>query len=428
MTAEHLVERATQHAQAAEASISCVESMPISFESGRLKSVKINQSTSVSLRVIVEGKLGESHATDPEEVDGLVRRAVEAAHFGKPVSFRFSEPAQVQDVKTYDDAVVPTTQAEMVDIGQEMVDGLKSYDPDIVSYANVSKAIGRSDFANSSGLAFSGEGTHFSASLYGNRIRGTDMLWAGDGFGWRKRAVDHRAILDKTIQRFLWAEKVAKMASGSFPILFTPTGMGVLLLALQEGFNGKNVFLGSSPLAGKIGERAFGEGFSLTDDGTVDFASSSGRYDGEGVPHRRLPMVEHGIVRNFLYDLDTAAKSGTKSTGHGVGCRSTNLLVGEGTTPFAEMIRSIDEGLIVEAVMGLGQGNVISGVFSVNVSLGYKIEKGEIVGRVKDVMLAGNSYEALNHIAGIGDRAEWVSGSLNTPPIMIEGLSVVAQQ
>ena len=69
----------------------------------------------------------------------------------------------------------------------------------------------------------------------------------------------------------------------------------------------------------------------------------------------------------------------------------------------------------------------ISGVFSVNVSLGYKIEKGEIVGRVKDVMLAGNSYDALNHVAAIGDRAEWVWGSLRTPPIQIEGLSVVAK-
>ena len=121
------------------------------------------------------------------------------------------------------------------------------------------------------------------------------------------------------------------------------------------------------------------------------------------------------------------AKSETESTGHGVGCGPTNVLVGEGTTSFEDMIRDIVEGIIVENVMGLGQGNVISGVFSVNVSLGYKIEKGEIVGRVKDVMLAGNSYDALNHVAAIGDRAEWVWGSLKTPPIQIEGLSVVAK-
>jgi PmbA protein len=316
----------------------------------------------------------------------------------------------------------------MVAIGQELVDGLRAYDPEIVSHANVGKFMERSEFANSSGLSFVEEGTHFSVSLYGDRIRGTDILQAGDGFGWRKRAaVDHQAILNKTIQWFRWAERMAQVASGNMPVIFTPGGMGVLLLALQEGFNGKNVLLGASPLAGRIGEKVFDEGFFLTDDGTMDYASSSGRYDGEGVPHRRLPMVENGIVRNFLHDLDTASKSGTESTGHGVGCGPTNLLVGEGTTSFVEMIRSVDEGMIVEGVMGLGQGNVISGAFSVNVSLGYKIEKGEIVGRIKDVMLAGNSYEALNRVAAVGDRAEWVSGSLKTPAMLIEGLSVVGK-
>jgi PmbA protein len=428
MTAEQIVEQATRQPQAAEASISWSESMPISFESGRLKSIKTNQSTNVGLRVIVDGKLGESHSTDAEDAEGLVRRAEEAAQFGKPVSFRFPGPGRVQDVKTYDEAVVPVTQAEMVAIGQEMVDGLKDYDPNIVSYANVGKSVGRSEFANSSGLSCTEEGTHFSVSLYGNRIRGTDILWAGDGFGWRKRAVvDHQAILNKTIQWFRWAERMAKVVSGNVPVIFTPSGMRVLLLSLREGFNGKNVLLGASPLAGKIGEQMFDERFSLTDDGTVDYASSSGRYDGEGVPHQRLPMVENGIVRNFLFDLDTASKNKTESTGHGAGCGSTNLLVKEGTTSFEEMIRSVDEGIIVEDVMGLGQGNVISGAFSVNVSLGYKIEKGEIVGRIKDVMLAGNSYEALKRVAAIGDKAEWVSGSLKTPPILIEGLSVVGK-
>ena len=215
MTAEQIVERAEDMAQAAEASISWGESMPISFESGRLKSIKTNQSTNVGLRVIVDGKLGESHSTDVEDIKGLIHRAVEAAQFGKPVSFRFPGTQRVQEVQTYDETVVPATKEEMVAIGQELVDGLRSYDPDIVSYANVSKSVGRAEFANSSGLSFSEEGTHFSVSLYGNRIRGTDILWAGDGFGWRKRAVvDHRAILSKVIQKFRWAERMAKVTSG----------------------------------------------------------------------------------------------------------------------------------------------------------------------------------------------------------------------
>jgi len=110
-----------------------------------------------------------------------------------------------------------------------------------------------------------------------------------------------------------------------------------------------------------------------------------------------------------------------------VGCSPTNLVVKEGDTPYEEMVKNTKKGLLVHNVLGLGQGNPISGEFSVNVQLGYKIENGEIVGRVKDVMLAGNTYDALKEVAAIGDKAEWAGGSLLTPAIKIARLSVVAK-
>jgi len=203
--------------------------------------------------------------------------------------------------------------------------------------------------------------------------------------------------------------------------------MNILLLALRLGFNGKNVFLGSSPLAGKLGEKIADERFSITDNPLIDYASSSDKYDGEGVPHQITPLIENGVIKNFLYDLDTAGRAGTKTTGNGVGCGTTNLVIKEGDTPYEEMVTNTKEGLLVHSVMGLGQGNAISGEFSVNVQLGYKIENGEIVGRVKDVMLAGNTYDALKNIAAIGDKAEWAGWSLLTPPIKIGKVSVVAR-
>ncbi|MBW2266304.1 MAG: TldD/PmbA family protein, partial [Deltaproteobacteria bacterium] len=138
-------------------------------------------------------------------------------------------------------------------------------------------------------------------------------------------------------------------------------------------------------------------------------------------------LVEDGILKSFLYDLNTAGRAGAKTTGNGVGCNPTNLFIKGGDTPYEDMIKSTKEGLIVYDVLGLGQGNPISGEFSVNVQLGYKIENGMVVGRVKDVMLAGNTYEALRDIVAIGDKAEWAGGSLIVPPIQIGKLSVVGR-
>lgn len=427
MIVNRLIEKAMKKAQGAQASLGQSESTNVSFENDKLKSVRSSQSTHMSIRSIVDGKIGSSHTTDMDDVDGVVARALEAAEFGSPAHFEFPGPQQGPDVKVYDDAVLPVTKGEMVRIGEEMITLVKEYNPHILLSAGASKSVSNIQFANSAGIAYSTETTNFAVGVDGQWIRGTDILSAGHGFGWKKQEIDHVEIARKAIKLFKMAENIAPIKSGDMPVVFTPEGVNVLLLALILGLNGKRVFLGSSPLAGKLGEKIADQAFALSDNPLLDYANGSGTYDGEGVPHQVTPLIEHGLVKNFLYDLDTAARAGTKTTGNGIGCSPTNLVIKKGNTPLEEMVKNTKEGLLVHNVLGLGQGNPISGEFSVNVLLGYKIEKGEIVGRVKDVMLAGNTYDALKNIAAIGDKAEWAGGSLLTPPIQIARLSVVAK-
>lgn len=426
MIVKEVVEKAMTKAQGAQAHLGQSESTDVSFENDKLKSAKSVQSTGLSVKVIVDGKVGYSHTTDVSDVDGVVERALEVAEFGSPAHFEFPMPQEAPNVKLYDDAVLSVTKSDMVNIGEEMMALVKEYNSDIIVSAGAEKGVERGEFANSNGLAYTTEDTSFGVQVGGQWIRGTDILWTGEGFGWKKREIDHAAIARKAIELFKLAENTAHIQSGSMPVIFTPEGMMVLLLALRMGFSGKNVFLGASPLAGKLGNKIADERLSIIDNPLIDYANGSDRYDSEGVPHQVLPLVKNGVVKNFLYDLDTAGRAGTKSTGHGSGCGITNLVVKEGDTPYEEMIKNTKEGLLVHDVMGLGQGNPMSGEFSVNVHLGYKIENGEIVGRVKDVMLAGNTYDAINNIKAIGNKAEWAYGSILTPPVQIGELSVVA--
>jgi len=71
------------------------------------------------------------------------------------------------------------------------------------------------------------------------------------------------------------------------------------------------------------------------------------------------------------------------------------------------MLRSLDEGLIIEGLMGAEQGNILGGDFSGNVLLGYKIEHGKIKGRVKDTVVSGNIYELLSNITALGNDGRW---------------------
>ncbi|MCP4641379.1 MAG: hypothetical protein GY851_13140, partial [bacterium] len=254
MKARQVVEKAMCGAHGAQASLRESEYTNVSFENGRLKSVESSQNTNLAARVIRDDRVGTSYTTDVTDVEGVTTRALDAAEFGSIAHYEFAGPAEYPAVKVHDKRVVPVTKEEMVAIGEEMVAMLRDYDADIQVSAGVWRGIGKSEIATSAGAEGATESTSFGAHLTGLRVRGTDMLWAGDSFGWHSREVDHVAVARKAVERFQLAEKTASVKSGDLPVLFTPEGMRVLLLALVLGVNGKNVFLGSSPLKERLGE------------------------------------------------------------------------------------------------------------------------------------------------------------------------------
>ena len=121
---------------------------------------------------------------------------------------------------------------------------------------------------------------------------------------------------------------------------------------------------------------------------------------------------------------------GTSSTGNGYrgagnpSPSSTAAVIGAGDGSMEEIIAGIEEGLLVEYILGGGQSNVLRGDFGGNVHLGFKIENGQLAGRVKDTLIAGNAYEVLANIRQIGGERRWVGGSLYCPPVALEGVTV----
>jgi PmbA protein len=90
-----------------------------------------------------------------------------------------------------------------------------------------------------------------------------------------------------------------------------------------------------------------------------------------------------------------------------------------------QILKGLDEALLVEAVLGLGQGNVMAGEFSNNVAIGFLVRRGEIVGRFKNTMIAGNVYALLkDHLIAIADKPKQVWGLLQVPALVLDGVSV----
>lgn len=429
MIVEQIVERALQKAQGAQAVMLTQETSAVGFENDRLKTAESSQRTQIDVKVILNGKVGVSSTTDPRDIDGVVSRALEAAEFGSPAHFELPDAQSLEAVKIFDPALLPLEKPEMIHMGQHMMDMIKSYNPEILAGADVNKTVYKVEYANSKGASYAAEHTDFNVGAGGQLVRGTDILFAGHGVGQKKRAVDTEEIAERAIEYFRMAEQIAPIESGEIPVVFTPGGLSALLLSLYLAVDGKNVYLGASPLRDKLGQQIASPILTLVDDPLIEFGPRTSAFDDEGVPRKVTPLIEKGVLRNFLYDLDTAGRAGAKPTGHGSYRQTTNLVISPGDTPYQEMLHGIQNGLLVHEFLGLGQGNPINGEFSVNVFLGYKIENGQIMGRVKDVMLAGNAFEALKHITAISKEREWTSGWFAglLPYVQVDRLSVTAK-
>jgi PmbA protein len=436
---EHLMEvlrSARKEAEQAEVFSVSSRAMPIQFEANELKQVQTKESSSTALRIFREGRIGFATASGGGDVGALVDMAVETSQFGSPASFQFSSRQDYSEVRTFAPEVEEITMERMVEVGKELIARIRGHTPDILCDVQVTKGTSSISLINSQG----GEGRYdksfFSLSLEGILVRDTDMLFVGDSeSSCRPDFIGIDDLANRVIWQLEMAKKKAAVSTKLLPVIFTPLGVASALLSpLVLAFNGKSVLEGASPLRDKLGEQVFDKKLSLWDDATIAYGVGSYPFDDEGVSGQRLPLVTNGVVTNFLYDLQTAALAGTQSTGNGQRAGGgfprpdiSSLILSGGGVSFQAMVEDMKEGLIVEQLMGADQGNILGGDFGGNVLLGYKVENGEIVGRVKDTMIAGNVYQVLKELLGIGQESRWVGGILQTPPLYCSHVSAATK-
>jgi PmbA protein len=431
---ERILEQARKQAEAAEVFLVTEEETPVQFEANRLKHVQGKQSTSVALRIIKDGRIGYATGTDINDSQTLVDNAVETARFGTKAKFELPPTTPYPQVDIFDSDVEVISVEKMASSGEELIALITEHTPDIVCEAAVEKETFDLRLMNSRGGQAEYKKSIFAIGVVGNLVRDTDMLFVGEGQSSCHPLTDVKEIAKVVLRQLDLAKNQASAPTKSLPVIFTPEGVaGALISPLMAAFNGKTVLEGASPIGQRLGERVFDTKLSIWDDPTIAYRPHSRPCDDEGVPSQRTPLIENGVVSSFLYDLQTAALAKTKSTGSasrggGLPIPSPSTLVIEpGKATFDEMVGDIKEGLVIEQLMGATQGNILGGDFSGNVLLGYKVESGKIVGRVKNTMVAGNVYKLLKEISAIGSQLKWVGGVINTPPIYCPRLSVASE-
>jgi PmbA protein len=429
---EQLLEQAKKVAEEAEVfSVSRRETSAV-FEANRLKHVQTHETSGRALRLIKDGRIGFSASNRANGAAEIVSMATEVAPFGAEARFEFPPLERYRDIDVYDPEAESVTAEQMVELGQSLIDRVREHTPELVCEASVSRSTYSVEIVNSRGGRAAYRKSVYGFGIEGVLIRGTDMLFVGDSESSCHPLADPSAVASATIEQLERARETAPAPVGQLPVVFTPHGVVSAFAApFAMAVNGKTVLQGASPLGTRVGELVLDSRISIWDDPTIVYRPGSRFCDDEGVPSQRTPLIENGVVMGFLYDLQTAALAGTRSTGSASrGLASlpnpslSQLIFEDGDTSFEDMIAEIKEGLVVEQLLGAGQGNVLGGDFSGNVLLGYAVENGEIVGRVKDTMIAGNIYEVLKEVAAVGREGKWIGGRMRVPHICCPRVAV----
>ena len=385
--------------------------------------------------------------TAKPDPDALLERARASAELGEKVELAFPipSPQPLPPIPTFFDRTANASLDDLIALGRMLVERLAR--PDCQINVAVERAVDETAVGNTAGARGAYRGTGIAVTADITRIAGDDVLMVYDQYVGADMPsdADLEALVRSIETRLSAALTIVTPPDGSLPVVFTPAGLAAVVLPLEQALSGKTVLQGSSPLAGKVGEVMFDDRLSIIDDPLTPGRPASRPVDDECVPSRATGLVERGAVGRFVYDLETAARAKTQSTGNGrrgvfgkphIGYTNILFRIGDGmhgaheaqhaappATLGGGLIENMRDGLIVDDLIGVGQGNVISGAFSHPVGLAYRVQRGEVTGRVKDAAVAGNAYDLLKRIGGVGTDGRWL-GSRWSPSLLLEGVSV----
>ncbi|NEP17975.1 MAG: TldD/PmbA family protein [Leptolyngbya sp. SIO4C1] len=412
-------------AEAAEVFQSQTFSQPVIFEANRLKQLETSESEGIALRLWRQGRPGLAVAYGPVAPQRLVERALQLSQLNQPEQPELTA-GQQQQFPTLGEAV---SVAQLIDWGQAAIEQIRAAYPEVICQAELDCETEVTRLVNSAGLDYAYQDTTLSGYWSADWIRGDDFLSVGDGEVARYRLNPQLVVAD-ILQRLSWAEQTVEPLSGRLPVVFTAKATDLLWGTVQSALNGKRIVEQASPWSDALQQPVVSAALTLYQDPTQGPYSCP--FDDEGTLAQRLQLIDSGRLTQIYCDRKVGRQLGQASTGSGFrpGLGSypvpslLNLLIQPGERSFEQMISCLGEAIVVDQVLGNSAG--ISGELSVNLELGYRVINGEIAGRVKDTMVAGNVYTALKQVIELAADAAW-NGACFTPALVVDGLSVTGR-
>ncbi len=411
--------------------------MDVEIHRGAAESIERFIERGIGIRVVDGNRAGYSFTSDLSELS--LRNAFgEAADISKSSSPSardvLADPLDSQGAaENREDIELATGTGVILKALAEMEDAALSHSAEIVNTQNVSYTERRSSVTVGSSRGFIRSEARGYASFSmsaiskkGNESRSDWYQGQAPDFS----AIDWVGVGREAARRSASLLGSRKIPGGRYQIVFDSMAFIDILEFIEEIISAEMVIRGISVLEGKVGGRVASKEFDLVDDPEMKEGLFSSTFDDEGVPRRKYRLINRGVLMGYLHNSMTARWMDVEPTGNATRSSfkvspvpgGTNLYLQAGKSTSKDLVSSIDEGILVQDIMGMHTADSVSGDFSVGVS-GHYVRSGSLIHPVCEVTVSGNILDLLGGVTGVGDEVLFVGGT-GSPAVLIEGLSL----
>lgn len=400
----------------------------LTIKDSRVEAAREGIENGAAVRVLVNGAWGFA-TVGTLELRPLTNSVAEAYKMAKAASLQVKTPAKLADTKTIKAKVTIKPKKDPKEVSIKKKIGLLltednaifDYDKRVksctINYIDIG---GTNYFINSDGTYIEQDKLYLFLTSVATAKEADKLTFSHDqiGFtsGFEVFDTETPEVIGCRVAKRAVDQLKAKMPKGgTFPAVIGPNVIGVFAHEAFGHLAEADLTLAGSVLIDKLGKKIGSEKVTVYDDGTLDGAFGSFKYDDEGVPAQKTTIIKNGELVGLMHNRETAQKLGTQPTGNARAedfryepiVRMRNTYFAIGNYSFEELLEDINFGYYIKSYRG-GQAN-LDGTFQVGVQEAYEIVNGELGAPVRNASFSGNVLEALYNVDAVGKDFElWV--------------------
>ena len=396
----------------------------LTLKEGRVEAAKQGIENGVALRVLVNGAWGFA-SVGSLDAEVLMNTVSDACRMAKNASLRLKTPVKLAEAKTVEDRVqikpkkTPSSilMEDKISTALEINKAVLGYDKRVkgcsIDYLDLT---GTSHFMNSEGTRIEQDKLYVWSRITATAVSKGVFTFSreeiGSTSGYEVFESAPEAIGEKVAKRSIQQLGAKMPKGGKSQVVLGPNVVGVFVHEAFGHLAEADLALAGGVLQNNLGKKIGSDLVTFYDDGTIDGAFGSFKYDDEGVPAQKTLLIKDGVVTGLMHSRETAQKLKAEPTGNVRAenfrvepiIRMRNTFMSPRDHSFEELVEGVSSGYYFKSFRG-GQAN-LDGTFQVGTEEAFEIVKGEIGDPVRGASISGNTLETLSKVDAVGKDFE----------------------